>query len=664
MDNASPRLGLSKITLKFTAIAFLLQIASGQADQSPPGAPRQLMVESGIASIKVLSQNWSEEQAIEFYNIPQGSQLVPYDWFLKLEQADSQIPFRDPDNIRSLGYLPRTASTGNPDGLPIGFVRDGNHIGLTCAACHTAQINYKGTSWLIDGAPTLGDFELFLRRLVEALSQTLLIPEKFTRFSDRVLGPGAPDAMRADLRQKLTTAQAVRKAYNERNLPDNEANRFGPGRVDAIGAILNEVAVTFAQVPGNHSAANAPVSYPFLWDTPQHDYVEWNGSVPNTESIFLKPLVGTSKVGALGRNVGEVLGVFGVADTTREGNLLELKGYSSSVRKKHLIGIEESLRLLWSPQWPESFPEIKPQLKVAGQILFAEHCKNCHDPIQRDSPDRRVVARMAAIGTDQLMASNFAFRTAKAGVFKGRKYVVQGLRTLKAEEPVRDLLFHLAQRVVLRPEVDVASSVISDNPLWAPLGYSEYRVFAEVDVGNNQKFMGGFQRIDGSEGSLVNVLAREPLKFSNAGKVFLQDVYTGDRIASYVATDGTSIQLEDLTGANHRLVPAGTELSFPEAAPAQLAYKGRPLNGIWATAPYLHNGSVPTLNELLKPPSKRKVHFQVGSREFDPVNVGFVDEGKFRFDTLLPGNSNAGHDYRKEFTPEERMQLIEYLKSL
>src|SRR5690606_22693114 len=133
----------------------------------------------------------------------------------------------------------------------------------------------------------------------------------------------------------------------------------------------------------------------------------------------------------------------------------------------------------------------------------------------------------------------------------------------------------------------------------------------------------------------------------------------------FMSPDGDEVQLETLSGVKHEFSAAGTRLTFDEAATLSFEYKGRPLNGIWATAPYLHNGSVPNLDELLKPPGQRVKQFQVGSREFDPVNVGFVNEGHFTFDTTLSGNSNSGHDYGDVvFTEEERRQLIEYMKSL
>lgn len=97
------------------------------------------------------------------------------------------------------------------------------------------------------------------------------------------------------------------------------------------------------------------------------------------------------------------------------------------------------------------------------------------------------------------------------------------------------------------------------------------------------------------------------------------------------------------------------------------AYKTQPLAGIWATAPYLHNGSVPNLYQLLLPPEQRVKVFYVGSREYDPKHVGYESAPSpdaFRFDTSVLGNSNSGHNYGTSITDEERWNLIEYLKTL
>ena len=116
----------------------------------------------------------------------------------------------------------------------------------------------------------------------------------------------------------------------------------------------------------------------------------------------------------------------------------------------------------------------------------------------------------------------------------------------------------------------------------------------------------------------------------------------------------------------------------PNCLQAFGGYKARPLNGIWATAPFLHNGSVPTLYDLLSPASERPKKFYLGNLEFDPERVGYRTEAKkgtFKLDTSIPGNLNIGHEFRgstgdtegvigRALAPGERMALIEFLKTL
>jgi hypothetical protein len=95
------------------------------------------------------------------------------------------------------------------------------------------------------------------------------------------------------------------------------------------------------------------------------------------------------------------------------------------------------------------------------------------------------------------------------------------------------------------------------------------------------------------------------------------------------------------------------------------------LDGIWLRAPYLHNGSVPTLRDLLEPPENRPRKFYRGNDLFDQQKVGFVSDVPeengvryFEYDTSLPGNSNAGHNFGIHLSPEEKEALVEYLKKL
>jgi len=102
-------------------------------------------------------------------------------------------------------------------------------------------------------------------------------------------------------------------------------------------------------------------------------------------------------------------------------------------------------------------------------------------------------------------------------------------------------------------------------------------------------------------------------------------------------------------------------------------YANMPLDGVWLRAPYLHNGSVPTLRDLLEPAAKRPKAFHRGNDVYDQRKVGFVSEVAelggvkfFKYDTSAPGNSNSGHEGRRygtDLAPADKDALVEYLKT-
>ncbi len=101
-------------------------------------------------------------------------------------------------------------------------------------------------------------------------------------------------------------------------------------------------------------------------------------------------------------------------------------------------------------------------------------------------------------------------------------------------------------------------------------------------------------------------------------------------------------------------------------------YANMPLDGIWARAPYLHNGSVPTLRDLLERPENRPTTFYRGDDRYDPEKVGFRSgqpvsaDGRelFKFDTTLPGNGNGGHLYGTGLSEADKEALVEYMKTI
>lgn len=93
-------------------------------------------------------------------------------------------------------------------------------------------------------------------------------------------------------------------------------------------------------------------------------------------------------------------------------------------------------------------------------------------------------------------------------------------------------------------------------------------------------------------------------------------------------------------------------------------YWAATLNGVWARSPYLHNGSVRTMQELLTSSGQRARSFHRGSRTYDGAQMGYTDEGVYVLDTTTTGNANSGHDYGTNLSTAEKSELMEYLKTL
>ena len=136
-------------------------------------------------------------------------------------------------------------------------------------------------------------------------------------------------------------------------------------------------------------------------------------------------------------------------------------------------------------------------------------------------------------------------------------------------------------------------------------------------------------------------------KMSEDGIANYMKLYSRGRPNEFaLATD----QYKDAKGAN-----------WPRSG---AAYWASPLDGIFASSPYFHNGSVRTLWDVLTPPAERPRTFRTGSREFDVEGVGLRNDGRFLYDTAEPGKGNGGHLFGTDLSRDKKAALIEYLKSL
>jgi hypothetical protein len=447
-------------------------------------------------------------------------------------------------------------------------------VGLTCAACHTGNVRLGDRSILIEGAPSMLNFDLFLDELVKAMVKTRDDPAQRSRFIARFDSGPPPDMKDFG---KWTAKLEQRKRINT---PDHPA---GFGRVDAFGHIFNQVSIAHLgnteEEGKTFSRPNAPASYPMLWDIAQHLFVQWNYSAPNMG-------VGEKAVGSLMRNIGEVLGVFGEMEIRKSATVPILgitsrPQYLSSARIENLQEIEGLVSKLRSPQWPFDQPS---QADVdAGQAVYAKYCEECHATTRNPFLYPAFPHKVAEVGTDPDLANTFQARKTLpgnlAGSPKGALFFSTGLGTgltsfeKDKEEYMKDLTAHLALNTL-------------------PDTLEQLEAFKRGAVE-------------------VALIGKGPF------------------------------------------------------------YKARPLNGIWASAPYLHNGSVPTLWDLLLPEASRPKTFCVGDTEYDTVKVGYkayigqsCPERAAPVDTAVPGSRNMGHVYGVGLTDNEKRQLVEFMKTL
>ena len=525
-----------------------------------------------------LDQGWTPELRELFYFTPQGSHVMPYDWFIALERPDDTELFAARENLSRFGWLFHTGAPTrlNPDDLPIGFTRDpgpapggGEWLGMTCAACHTGNVEHKGTVVRIDGAPSMGDFGQFLTSLSRAVmaNHPSIGDEKSTRFAGRVLGAQVNERSTADLAEAYETF-AVR--FVERAWMRTPPSHAGPGRVDALTQIVNALAVFDLGRPENLRPPLAPTNYPFLWLTPKLDWVQWNPLVSNP----------------IARNAGEVLGVFGDANLgVDESQPL----FTSSVLFDQLYDLEQWVDGLTPPQWREDiFGSIDEDQWRRGAALFQSDCRACHN-----MPPFEMTPR---------------------------------------EDNIADVQFIKISRV---PYLEVGTD---------PLYVESLGRFVETGALADPLF-NGRNIVSGGEFLASSVSAVVMRGFDEAE-------LTGEQRLAY---------------SGYRFYPNNPGEELRAYSPPSLTdLKAGPLLGIWATGPFLHNGSVPNVYELLLPPEERSEAFWVGSQELDVEKLGFVSTegpGRFRFDATMPGNRNSGHRYPpRSYTHEERMAIIEFLK--
>jgi hypothetical protein len=646
-------LGIGLVSLLLLAILLFDVFKVGSVALPPAIDVKVSTLEQGW------NPGWEVGQSQWFHHAEQGTKVLHYDWFMALEQPEITVlttpgKFSDPAYLQRFGFIPSSEDKDmNPDGLPVGFAINRSFqepqadapppypvVGLTCAACHTGQINYKGKSLRIDGGSGMVDLGKFKTALGLAVFYTKVIPGRFDRFARSALGDRYSADSKAKLQEELD--EFIAKGREEKAFADSKglyAREGGFARTDALGLILNRV---FDQINNeNANVADAPVNFPHIWDSSWFEWVQYNASIRTP----------------MARNIGEVLGVGGMI------NLPGMPGdnWKSTVNVSNLHRMEKQLSGdepyggLRSPKWPAEVlgPLNADLVKKGAELYVAKRCINCHWRVED------IKAAMA--NEDGQGGPNLTQMWTSKNLY-GKRFINTAETVINVELIGTDpgAAINFARRVVV---------LVNGREL-------------SVAGGNLDYVTNRVRQVEYYKLGLLDEFGR-PIEAEKDRKL----AYDAYRLP------WDEFVLEKVTAT----APAGepdertmgmieAELNNQRDAAVRLGYKARPLNGIWATAPYLHNASVRNLYQLLSPVKERDVRFNLGSKEFDPVNVGYVNEkltGGFVMDTTLPGNLNAGHEFRdpdpdsgatssawvkgvlgKALTHDERMALIEYLKSL
>ncbi len=599
-----------------------------------------------------------------YYYTPQGATIkdLRYRWFINLELPLTKTRLASPEVMRRYGLLVDEKSAANPDQLPVGFGKtfdpalNEDLVDITCAACHTGQINItragRTTALRIDGGSALHAFTNtsvghFGPTLLSSMLATAANPMKFRRFANNVLGEGSGGRLELHSQLRDVIGKLLSAAYTEKHLGLSPTEE-GYGRTDALARIAN---VVFGENldPKNYRIGNAPVNYPPVFNIWKFDWVQYNASVSQP----------------MARNIGESMGTgakYSLID--RYGNPLPVsERFRSSANIENLHDIEVNLRKLQPPVWQEDVLGPIDRTKAArGKVLFTEHCQSCHGPHVAPPAIKALNAPLKAasepewlvkwlciddIGTDPNSAGNFASTNADMDI----------TRTGLTADDLRNVLRPTLDERKRRRTADLNAQLaeLTAQPSTPPL---------ETRIAALRNSLAG---LDAEIQAQLNDINPASIKVGAAlsylGMMIRNQNYEAHRYSPSEAAERDGFGVLDL----------------PQVV---AAYKPRPLAGIWASPPFLHNGSVPTIYDLLSPVEDRPKKFRVGSREFDTVKLGLAEVGApyWELDTAKDGNHNTGHEFSARYkewqygdppaqgsigpllSHEDRLAIIEHLK--
>lgn len=591
----------------------------------------------------------------EFFHTPEGSETVPLAWMQALHNPDGSLFMQ---NLGRFGLLTDPDKKQHlPIGLTVARTRDLNFmkldmVGVNCAACHTGEFHYKGTAVRVIGAPGRFDLIRFYSELSQAIDYTLhdwgrayqflrdinSIPAAAVTAStsahpnplNSVHMSGSVDFLNDEIAIPSSSLPTA-------SLPPDESTAILAG----LRAVLEDESTrtpddptkTFERAPDADSRTNNSNSIPDLSNLKR--LTSMVADVQIRDEPFSLSTSTTHYTAAIGSH-------------SSSGNIFD------RVRITFRLLFARAAFLYNRKDGDGSLPP------GSGRIDAFDNARN------ELFPNFKIAAN-SPVSYPHLWGLNFAQWLHWDGntnsVMERNLGQALGLGAI-----FEDGGYHstLRPRDIGRLE-DLARKIKS--PVWPAC-------FGGIDKEKARKGERIYQQncagchaatINGSPSFFEDPnVATDPYRASNFDKPLGAQKFS-DAIASTLSAIKKTAYADDNIGdaeqqtLNHKVVPIWRDTGH---------YFARPLTGVWATAPYLHNNSVPTLSDLLLPADQRPKHFTLHT-EYEPHLIGIsydtVQVNGGTFDTTIQCNSNEGHTgkaYGTELSKDERNWLLEYLKTI
>ena len=602
------------------------------------------------------AQGLADRDLLDFAHLSEGSEVYPYDWIVALQSARFQAPFLADLEHRfgiaegpgSRDYLmpwvglttawsdapPTEAEAHGTDRQERVRVIDGKKsikmVGTNCALCHSTLMEVPGRKVYIPGAPAIVNVRGFFQDLARSTLATMAKQDRLTAFLEANQVADAP-----------AKAEVIRKFFLRRLGEDTgHANLIDFAKHPKLAEIAGEEALALARLfddrdklfRGKHAIAD---SLELLLRT-THGFADGEdlGVLKARMEYFAALAVGTNPA---------------LSETEAGWGRTDAFGRISNL----VARLEKPIDLTA----PVSFPWLW------GMRYEAEY----HYGANTNAVLTRNIGQAVGLGaliTDD--AGNSTANLHNLYRLEQLSYAVQvpqweklfaGVPGMQVDHALADAgrpVFehhcapcHQSERHVgpkgtlfeytLRPYEVVKTDPNYARNLAVPVGD---RPLGPIVLGVTQKMRDAYFR-------KWNVSPEDQAKWEDRdarGTDFFRDTLLG-------------AQIQAQTGADYGDVKPG------------LYYRSRNLSGVWATAPFLHNGSVPSIAALLRL-EERPAKFAVGSHAYDPARLGYASEippgapDDAIYDTSQTGNSNAGHEFGTQLPEADKRALIEYLKVL